>query len=229
MPRPSGFTALLGRRGFIPTAWQELRELQLLGLLVHGLPTTHGRFALLSVWPFALRRSEPTRSSPLLWPLLTSRAGPLSNAPSPFQALGEISPGKTIDCPCTSAGFTEPPLGRKSFAVSCPLALRDSASYPVSVRRPTGLAPRCFQRVSHDSRLAVRSDRCDQLSRGLSPPGRCSCWAHTRKGRPKAAPFRSSQFRFALLRPLPRERIEAARRMSIMRHAGVTRCHGWRG
>ena len=50
-------------------------------------------------------RGRRTEASPLLWPLLTSRSGA---APSPVQALGEISPGKTIGYPCTSAGFTRP-------------------------------------------------------------------------------------------------------------------------
>jgi hypothetical protein len=38
--------------------------------------------------------------------------------------------------PCTTAGFTPPPLGHKSFAVCCPLALVGTASYPVLIHRP---------------------------------------------------------------------------------------------
>ena len=77
----------------------------------------------------------------LLWPLLTSRSGgrPNSAMPaSPFQASGETSPGKNDDLPRTIAGSTPLPLGRRSFAVSGPLAPVRSASYPVPVRRLTG-------------------------------------------------------------------------------------------
>ena len=61
----------------------------------------------------------------LLWPLLTSRSAgrPNSAMPaSPFQASGETSPGKNDDLPRTIAGSTPLPLGRRSFAVSGPLA-----------------------------------------------------------------------------------------------------------
>ncbi|MBA2458502.1 MAG: hypothetical protein H0V43_06050 [Gemmatimonadales bacterium] len=49
MRRPSGFTAALALGGFTPCLQ---RELQLPGLLVPGLPTTHERSALLPVRPF---------------------------------------------------------------------------------------------------------------------------------------------------------------------------------
>ena len=77
----------------------------------------------------------------LLWPLLTSRSagGQNSAVPtSPFQASGETSPGKNDDLPRTIAGSTPLPLGRRSFAVSGPLAPVRSASYPIPVRRLTG-------------------------------------------------------------------------------------------
>ncbi len=70
---------------------------------------------------------RPPRSPPLLWPLLTSRAGA---APSPFQALGEISPGKSIGCPCTSAGSTPSVLGRGELR-GCAPARPDSTSPPI--------------------------------------------------------------------------------------------------
>src|SRR5882762_9064779 len=44
--------------------------------------------------------------------------------------------GKNALLPCTTAGFTPPPFGHKSFAVHCPLALVGTASYPVLVHRP---------------------------------------------------------------------------------------------
>jgi hypothetical protein len=56
-------------------------------------------------------------------------------APSPFQARGEISPGKNALLPCTTAGFTPLRLDHKSFAASCPLALLGSAFYPILVHR----------------------------------------------------------------------------------------------
>jgi len=69
----------------------------------------------------------------LLRPRLTSRPG---STPSPFQAQGEISPGKNAFLHRATAGFTPPPLGHKSFADCCPLALVGTASYPVLVHRP---------------------------------------------------------------------------------------------
>ena len=76
---------------------------------------------------------RPGRSGQLLRPLLTSRSG---SSPSPFQAQGEISPGKNAILHRTTAGFTPPGLGHESFAVTCPLALLGAASYPVLVHRP---------------------------------------------------------------------------------------------
>ena len=75
---------------------------------------------------------------------------------------------------------------RESFAVIGPLALIGSASHPVSVRRPTSLAPRFFQRIPHGRRLAVHSGRCDLLPGGLTPPSEWSCWAHQNRRRADA-------------------------------------------
>ena len=55
---------------------------------------------------------------------------------SPFQAQGEISPGKNATLHHTTAGSTSLRLDSESFAVICPLALLRTASYPVPVRRP---------------------------------------------------------------------------------------------
>ena len=93
--------------------------------------------ALLLVRPFAVSRR-------LLRPLLTSRSAP--DPASPFQAQGEISPGKNTDLPRTTAGSTPPPLGHGSFAVTCPLAPVGSASYPVLVHRSAGSFHASFRR-----------------------------------------------------------------------------------
>ena len=54
---------------------------------------------------------------------------------SPFQAQGEISPGKNALLHCTTAGFTPLRLDHKSFAEFGPLALLGNAFYPVLVHR----------------------------------------------------------------------------------------------
>src|SRR6266567_5932962 len=83
--------------------------------------------------------STPPRSAlhlpcdKLIRPRLTSRSG---STPSPFQAQGEISPGKNALLHCTTAGSTPLPLDHESFAVHSPLALVGSAFYPVLVHRP---------------------------------------------------------------------------------------------
>ena len=92
-------------------------------------PTSTGGGCSSSFGPSRWPLPEP----PLLRPLLTSRAG---SKPSPFRAQGEISPGKNAFLHCATAGSTPLLLGRKSFAVSGPLALIGSASYPVLVHRP---------------------------------------------------------------------------------------------
>ena len=56
-------------------------------------------------------------------------------APSPFQAQGEISPGKNALLHCTTAGSTPLRLDHESFVVYGPLALLGSAFYPVLVHR----------------------------------------------------------------------------------------------
>jgi hypothetical protein len=116
----------------------------------------------------------------LLRPLLTSRSA--AQATSPFQARGEISPGKSALLPHTTAGFTPLPVGHESFAVSCPLALVGGALYPVSVRRPMGYLPRFLQTVGHPSALALPFGPCGQVPGGLAPPGVRPCRAHKRNG-----------------------------------------------
>jgi hypothetical protein len=92
---------------------------------------------------------------------------PSSRIPaSPFQAQGEISPGKTHCLHRTIAGSTPFPFGRESFAVIGPLALVHGASYPISVRRLADSLP-----ASSGAGLTARDTpalrfawgRCDQL------------------------------------------------------------------
>ena len=61
---------------------------------------------------------------------------------SPFQAQGEISPGKNALLLCTTAGFTPLRLDHESFTVTCPLALLGSAFHPILVHRLAAYAPR---------------------------------------------------------------------------------------
>ncbi len=103
-------------------------------------------------------------------------------SPSPFQAQGEISPGKNTLLHRTTAGFTPLCLGHKSFAASCPLALLGSACYPVLVHRLTVYAPRFLPTVGRPSAVALHFVRCGQLTGGLAPPGVRPCRAHKKNG-----------------------------------------------
>ncbi|RVL40381.1 hypothetical protein CN242_18090, partial [Sinorhizobium meliloti] len=118
-----------------------------------------------------LKHSSSFGPSPrirLLRPLLTSRSG---STPSPFQAQGEISPGKNAFLHRTTAGSTPPPLGHESFAVHGPLALVGTASYPVLVHRHAVYAPRFLPTLGHPHAVALHFTRCDQLVAGLPPAG----------------------------------------------------------
>ncbi len=59
----------------------------------------------------------------------------LRMTPSPFQASGEISPGKNALLYCTTAEFTPLRLDHESFVVYGPLALLGNAFYSVLVHR----------------------------------------------------------------------------------------------
>ena len=134
----------------------------------------------------------------LLWPLLTSRSAgrPNSAMPaSPFQASGETSPGKNDDLPRTIAGSTPLPLGRRSFAVSGPLAPVRSASYPVPVRRLTGSFHASFSVRLTRQRLALPlGSLLDQVPGGsFSPPSHRPCRAHHKKAGSPDNSWTSSQ------------------------------------
>ena len=133
------------------------------GLLAHGVFESHGRFALLSVWPFtaqSLPSSELLPRSGFAAATMASadfslrprrvkgfRSRGLSPGPASLLDAGvtlsgtsEISPGKRHGLRCTVAGYTPHPFGRESFAAVRPLTLGCTASNPISVRRPTASA-----------------------------------------------------------------------------------------
>ena len=108
---------------------------------------------------------------------------------SPFQAQGEISPGKNALLRCTTAGFTPLRLDHESFAVAGPLALLSSALYPILVHRLAAYAPRFLPTIGHPLAVALRFVRGDQLTAGLTPAGVRPCWAHQQKSRPSRSAF----------------------------------------
>jgi hypothetical protein len=69
----------------------------------------------------------------------TSADFSLQLALSPFQAQGEISPGKNALLHCTTAAFTPPRLDHESFAEFRPLALLGNAFYAILVHRLAAL------------------------------------------------------------------------------------------
>ncbi len=115
----------------------------------------------------------------LLRPRLTSRSG---STPSPFQARGEISPGKTAFRPCTTAGSTPPRLGHESFAVHGPLALLGAASIRFLFIGPQVTLHASLPTVGRPPAVALRFARRDQLTEGLTPSRTRPCWAHHEKG-----------------------------------------------
>ncbi len=124
--------------------------------------------------------------------------------------------------PCTTAGSTLPGLGHESFAVRCPLALGDPASYLVSVRRPGGSFPASFStalrgvalrfpwvpvtRSPEDTHLLVAPCRAHQRERPADAPAGRPC---VRAKRSTAASSRSPACRgiarcSRMARPRPR-------------------------
>ena len=100
---------------------------------------------------------------------------------SPFQAQGEISPGKNALLLCTTAGFTPLRLDHESFAISCPLALLGSAFYPILVHRLADYDPRFLPTLGHPHAVALHFIRRDQLTAGLHPQ-ECARAGHKAKG-----------------------------------------------
>src|SRR5580704_17027334 len=169
-------------RGFTPILE---RKLQLPGLLALGVSEIHSRFALLSVRPFAPSEASEGRGLPCSAPRSATTASAdfsLRFAASPFQARGEISPGKSPDLHGTVAGFTSVAFGRESFADFGPLALAPAASYPVSVRPRAASAPRFFQPRPHGLRLAWGP--CDPVPQRTCTSMSGPCWAHQKTEAP---------------------------------------------
>src|SRR5512138_1847504 len=73
-------------------------------------------------------------------------------------------------------------LGRESFAVTCPLALLGTASYPVSVRRLADSLPASFGAPLAVGALRFARDPCDRVPQRTSTSKSRPCWAHTRRG-----------------------------------------------
>ncbi len=123
---------------------------------VSPLPSSGSPSCSLSIWCpaslFPLSRFALHPFSPSLLQTGTTTSADFSlrvasyRTASPFQMQSEISPGKNIDSPRTSAGYTQLHFGHNGFAVPGPLALLRHASDPVSVR-PASLDPRFFQPV----------------------------------------------------------------------------------
>ncbi len=98
---------------------------------------------------------------------------------SPFQAQGEISPGKNALLHCTTAGFTPLRFGHESFAVFGPLALLGSALYPILVHRLAASLHASFPRSValaqlRFTSLAVASSREDLHLQECAHAGRTS-------------------------------------------------------
>jgi hypothetical protein len=127
--------------------------------------------------PSDMSRHRPSRSAlrvaQLLRPLLTSRSG---SPPSPFQAQGEISPGKNAILPRTAAGFTPPdpwPRELRSLLPARPDRHRLISGSCPSAR---GFAPRFLPTLGRPHAVALRFARCGQL-RGTCTPRSRPCWA----------------------------------------------------
>src|SRR5919108_3296924 len=103
------------------------------------------------------------------------------STPPPFQAKGELPPGKNPPFHPTTAASTPPRLGHKSFAVLGLLALLGNAFYAVLVHRLTTYAPRFLPTLGRPHAVALRFAHCDQLAAGLAPAGVRPCWAHPMK------------------------------------------------
>src|SRR5690606_28150463 len=93
---------------------------------------------------------------------------------------------------CTTAGYTPLRLDHESFAVSCPLALLGSASYPSLVHRLAAYVPRFLPTLGRPCAVALHFIRCDLLMAGLAPAGVRPGWAHKKSARRRVGIKRSA-------------------------------------
>ena len=135
-------------------------------------PTHRLQESLLLVRPFS-RRSD------LMRPLLTSRS---RLNPVTLSGENEISPGKNALLHCTTAGFTPPPFGHESFAVTCLLALAGAAFYPTFVHRPAVSIHASSPHSGALMQLRFTSLVVTNSRRGLTPLRVRPCWAHKQNG-----------------------------------------------
>ena len=218
--RRRGFTASLVLWGFTPYSQ---RELQLPGLLVHGPSEIHGWCALRSVWSFPSAKASGVLGgvpAPAGFSAGTMTAADFSLRPaaSPFQAQGEISPGKDGGVPRTVAGSTSLALGRKSSRS----IVRFPWLTPPHIRRtprPGGGAscsstrgfcsPLLSAPASRPDRspgffaLRFARGRCDQLPPGFSPVHHLHAGHTTKPLRGSPPPYRDRHDR-AVGGPRPR-------------------------
>ena len=102
-----------------------------------AFPRCTSDFALLTVRPFARRAVHHPRSLRLLRPLLTPRSATCHSVRQrrPFRHKARSPQVRTMTFSAQPPDLHHLSLGRESFAVTGPLALLGSASYPVLVHR----------------------------------------------------------------------------------------------
>jgi len=120
---------------------------------------------------------------PVLWllrPLLTSRSG---STPLPFQARGEISPGKNAILHRTTAAFTLPDPWPRELRASLHARPDRHRLISGSCSSARGFAPRFLPTLGRPHAVALHFVRCGQLTMGLAPTRLRPCWAHKENGR----------------------------------------------
>jgi len=146
--------------------------------LTHDLAALHVLSHSLSFGPSPFWLCLISRRLELLRPLLTSRS---SLRCRPFRHKARSPQVRTHSFIAQPPDLRRLSFGHKGFAVSCPLALLDSAFYPVFVHRLAIYDPRFLPTFGHPYAVALHFAHFDQLAGGLAPPGVRPCWAHTKK------------------------------------------------
>ena len=109
---------------------------------------------------------------------LTCRSG---STRSPFQAQGEISPGKNALLHCTTAGSTPPRLWSQELCGHVPARPARKRLLSGSCSSARSFASRFLPTLGRPHAVALRFARCDLLTTGLTPVRVRPCWAHTQK------------------------------------------------